>query len=227
MQQQPSGTELFLQKLSSAIYNLRYILISALAVLAIVIITWAVLAEVRGNRTETSTLLAEKAEEQFQAWIDEEDDDSAVKLAEDLITGLDRILEDYPKLYGSQRALFIKGNFYFQDEKWDLASEAFLELADSFSGSYLAPVSIINAAVAYEEAENYQEAISTYKTIIDNYEDVSPEVPRVLFAIGRLTEMMNGAKDEARGYYSRLVENYPSSSWTNLARDRIIYLQID
>jgi tetratricopeptide (TPR) repeat protein len=227
MQQQPSGKEKFLQKLSTAIYNLRYILLSILAVFVIVVITWAIVAKVTGDRIETSTILVEKAEELFNNYIDEEDEETASKTAEDLIISLDRILEDYPKLYAAQRALHIKGSFHFRSENWDLAAETFLDLADRFSDSYLAPIAGINAAVSYEEAENYQEAISAYTMVIDDFIDVSPEIPRVFFALGRLTESTGNDKEKALEYYNQLVENYPSSSWTNLARDRIIYLKID
>ena len=78
MQQQPSGKEKFLQKLSTAIYNLRYILLSILAVFVIVVITWAIVAKVTGDRIETSTILVEKAEELFNNYIDEEDEEHGI-----------------------------------------------------------------------------------------------------------------------------------------------------
>jgi tetratricopeptide (TPR) repeat protein len=226
-QQKTSAKENFMQKLSTAIYNLRYILISILAVFVIVVITWAVIAKVTGDRIETSTILVEKAEELFNNWVDEEDEEAASNAAEDLIISLDRILEDYPKLYASQRALYIKGSFHFRSENWEQAGETFLDLANRFSDSYLAPIAGINAAASYEEAENFQEAISAYTMIIEDFIDVSPEIPRVFFALGRLAESAGDDNEKALEYYNQLVENYPSSSWTNLARDRIIYLKID
>ena len=227
MQREPSGSEKFLQKLSSSIYNLRYILIAVLGTLAVVVITWAIVSEVTANRTETSTILVEKAEEKFQNWIDEEDEELITRLADELLVDLDRILDDYPKRYAAQRALYLKGNFYFRTENWEQAAQAFLEITDRFASSYLAPVAAINAAVSYEEAENYQQAITVYLRIVEDFADTSPEIPRVLFSLGRLTETTGGTKEEALEFYNRLIDEHVSSSWTNLARDRIIYLNID
>ena len=226
MQRETSGSEKILQRLSSAIYNLRYILISVLGAIAIVAIVWAIVTGVTGKRTESSTVLVERAEQKFEAWIDEEDEEAAATIAEELQIELARVISEYPRLYAAQRAYHVLGSFLFRTENWLPAAESFLELADRFPKSYLAPVSIINAAIAYEEAGNLQKAVEAYLRVTNEYASKSPEVARVLFSLGRISEAL-GSPEEAIDYYNRLVDEYTSSSWTNLARDRIIYLNLD
>ena len=77
-----------------------------------------------------------------------------------------------------------------------------------------------------EEGGDYAKAIQTYVQIVELYNDVSPEIAHVFFSLGRLNET-HGTKEAAIEYYNRIVDEYPSSGWTNLAQDRIIYLNLD
>jgi TolA-binding protein len=226
MQREPSGKEKVLQRLSATIHKLRYILIAVLGALAILVVTWIIVGEVRSNRIESSTVLVEMAEEKFESWIGEEDEETATKLAEEIIDELTRVVDDYPRLYAGQRALHLLGSFYFRSANWPLSADSFLKLADKFPDSYLAPISRINAAVAMEESGDYAKAIQTYVQVLDLYQDISPEIARVLFSLGRLNETQ-GTKEAALEYYNRIVDEHPSSGWTNLAQDRIIYLNLD
>jgi tetratricopeptide (TPR) repeat protein len=226
MQQQPSGTATFLHRLTSIVHSLRYILLGVLGALVVLIITWAIVIEVRSNRTESATVLAERAQERLDEWIDEEDEEKKAIIAEELQGTLLSIIDTYPRLYATQRAYHIQGSFLFRSEQWEVAANSFLALAEQFPKSYLAPISIVNAAVSYEEAEQYVRALETYRRIIDEFAEVSPEIPRVLFSLGRLSETV-GTTQQALEYYTRLVDEYSTSSWTNLARDRIIYLNLD
>jgi tetratricopeptide (TPR) repeat protein len=226
MQQQPSGTTTFLQRLASIVHSLRYILLGVLGALVVLIITWAIVIEVRSNRTESATVLAEHAQERLDEWIDEEDEEKKAIIAEELQGTLLSIIDTYPRLYATQRAYHIQGSFLFRSEQWEVAANSFLDLAEKFPKSYLAPISIVNAAVSYEEAEQDVRALETYRRIIDEFAEVSPEIPRVLFSLGRLSETV-GTTQQALEYYTRLVDEYSTSSWTNLARDRIIYLNLD
>ena len=226
MQQQPSGTATFLHRLTSIVHSLRYILLGVLGALVVLIITWAIVIEVRSNRTESATVLAERAQERLDEWIDEEDEEKKAIIAEELQGTLLSIIDTYPRLYATQRAYHIQGSFLFRSEQWEVAANSFLDLAEKFPKSYLAPISIVNAAVSYEEAEQDVRALETYRRIIDEFAEVSPEIPRVLFSLGRLSETV-GTTQQALEYYTRLVDEYSTSSWTNLARDRIIYLNLD
>ncbi len=226
MQRETSGKEKFTQKLSAAIHKSRYVLIASLSVLVILVVTWVIVSEVRSRRAESSAVLVEAASEKFDEWRQEEDEERAAALGEELVSDLERIIDDYPRMYAGHRALFILGSYYFHSGEWEPAADSFLSVAEKTQDNYLGPVSAINAAVAMEEAGNYDDAIGLYEDVIEDYGESSPEIARVLFSLGRLHET-HGTREAALDFYNRLVDDYASSSWTNLAQDRIIYLNLD
>ena len=226
MQRESSSGEKITQRLSFAIHKSRYILIGLLTGFVILVITWLVAGEIKANRIESSTILVESAQKKFEQLVNEEDEERIAALGEELVSDLNRIIDEYPKLYAGQRALHLLGSYYFTFEEWELSQKAFLRLADRFPKSYLAPVSRINAAVALEEGGEYSRAIETYEQVIAKHKDRSPEIARVLFSLGRLNES-HGTREAAFEYYNRVVDDYGWSSWTKLAQDRIIYLNLD
>jgi TolA-binding protein len=83
----------------------------------------------------------------------------------------------------------------------------------------------MQAAIAYENDTDIDSAKQVLGAIVSDYADSSAEVPRALFSLGRISEVEDAIAD-ASDYYNRLVDDYPTSSWTNLARDRIITLTV-
>ena len=76
----------------------------------------------------------------------------------------------------------------------------------------------------YESNEKTDEAIEEYQVVIEKYSSVSPEISNVYFSIGRLFEKKSD-KEAALEVYNKMLDNFPDSNWTNLARSRIIYLE--
>jgi TolA-binding protein len=68
-----------------------------------------------------------------------------------------------------------------------------------------------------------QGAIGLYEKLTQDYDKESPLVSHALFSIGRLHETQ---KDYAKAEetYNGLINRSADESWTNLAKDRIIYL---
>jgi len=169
-------------------------------------------------------LLAEELEELFSQWQQLTDEDPAKAETETRILSLgDEIISKYPKKYAAQRAYLIKGDLFFEKGQWSPSKEAYLTLSEKFPKSYLAPVALMNASAALEELEEYEEAASLYKKVSDYSSDFHPDIPRALFSLGRISETL-GNQEEALSAYNLCIDRFPSSSWTKLARDRIIYL---
>ena len=68
-------------------------------------------------------------------------------------------------------------------------------------------------------------ALDILNRLVEQYDAESAEIPRALFSIGRINEGLDNIVDAAESY-NRLIDDYPASSWTNLARDRIITLTV-
>ena len=142
---------------------------------------------------------------------------------EKIVTAFDEIEEEYSGTYAHQRGLFMMGDFYFTNEDWENSLDKYLALAGSYSESYLAPVALYNAAAACEELGDNERALENYRRISDEYSE-SALAPRSLFSVGRLEEQISA--DQALSAYNELIESYPQSNWTKLARSRIIELNI-
>ena len=200
------------------------IFLGILGVLAVLIIVMSVYNSVNAKKLETQTKMIESIQDDYQSLAAVTDDTKKAEKEKKIIEDLEGIVNKGDKNYPMERALFILGNIYYTKENWEKAAENFMKLSELFPKSYLAPVSLLNAAAAFEELENYDKAIEDYQKVVDKYQDISPDADRALFAIGRLYEAKSD-KDAAVKTYNSLIDTFPSSNWTNLARSRIIYLE--
>jgi len=223
--EQPHTKPKLTARIATFVQANRLIFLVAIGLVFAVIIGFVVFSEIRSARTQKSTVMVEQAQSDYNEWSTASDSNKK-DIEAKLLSELDVIVKRYPHLYSAQRALFIRGNLYYDKKEWKLAAENYTRLATSFPRSYLAAVGLLDAGAAYEQAGDNSSAVKQYQTIVSSYGKDNPEKPMALFSLGRLAE---GTKDykEAKVQYDKLVNDFPSSSWTNLARDRIIYLQTE
>ncbi len=173
------------------------------------------------KKEEASAMAAEDIQKAFDEWKKAEPEDRA---DEELNTLINRALSDYPHNFAAQRALFTRGLMALEKDEWNGASASFNELAEKWPESYLAPVSLANAAGAFEQAGNMEQALASWQKLADNYSGTSANVPEALFNIARLNEKA-GNNDAALEGYKNLESLFPSSRWTDLAKTRILILK--
>ncbi|MFW6234819.1 MAG: tetratricopeptide repeat protein, partial [Spirochaetota bacterium] len=77
---------------------------------------------------------------------------------------------------------------------------------------------------AHEENSEPEEAMDAYRQLLSMRPDSSPLTARALFSLGRLSERQSGDGDDPRDYYERIINEYPQSNWTTLARNRLLAL---
>ena len=125
--------------------------------------------------------------------------------------------------YSGSRAWSMAGDIYAEKKVWLDAENAYLNSADKGKKTYLAPVSLYNAAVCAEEQGKNEEARGYWVKSLA-YTDF-PLAARAQFSIARLWEK-TGNVDEAVAAYKVLVETYTKEAeWANLAQSRIIALE--
>ncbi len=212
------------QKLSLIIQKNSYILLGLLIAIVLTVIGLLIYNSLQLKNLEKNTHKIELIMDDFENISSLTDDEEKEKAQKEIKGALDTLIENSKKNYALQRALFIRGNLFFQSEDWDKSIEDFKRLADEFYKSYLAPIALINAATAFEESDRIEEAIEEYQIVVNKYSSVSPEISHVYFSIGRLFEQKSD-KTAALEAYNNLLDNFPDSNWTNLARSRIIYLE--
>jgi len=202
--------------------NKKYFVMAGIALVLILVAIGA--SEFFGSQKEEKSILAaEDIESELQDYLAAaEDDKAAVK--EEIMVLVEKAKADYPGLYAEMRALNTESLILADEEKWSDAAAGFTAVADSFSESYLAPVALINASAMKEEEGDNAAASALLERVLAEYKDVSADIPEVLFNLGRLSESMSETQN-AMDYYDQISSDYSSSSWTNLAKSRIIALK--
>lgn len=123
--------------------------------------------------------------------------------------------------YPGSRAHALIAGIHGDKKEWAEAEQSWREAAKKAGKSYLAPVTLFNAAAAAEEQGKIPEAIALYAECL-TMSDSFPASPRAQFAIGRLEEQQ-GNKENALEAYQTLRTKWPSDTlWRNLAQSRII-----
>ncbi len=211
-------------KLSLVIQKYSYILLGSIIGIVLIVIGLLIYNSLQMKNLEKDTQQIESIQEDFENLKNLTDDEKLSSATKEIEEKLNILIDGGKKNYVLQRALFIRATIFFQNEDWDKSIDDFKLLAELFNSSYLAPISLINAAIAFEESGKIDEAIEEYYIVVNNYSSVSPEISNVYFSIGRLFEQKSD-KTAALKAYNDLLDNFPNSNWTNLARSRIIYLE--
>ena len=197
--------------------------IAAAIAVVLILVAIGVTEYFSNQKQEQSIIAAEDIEDAFIKYMTAAEDDKAA--AKDNLTALiSSAKQDYSGLYAEMKALSTEARMLADEESWNDAAAAYTALADGFSDSYVAPVALLNAAAMKEEAGEDDAAVKLYARVVDEFKDVSPDVPEALFNLGRLSEK-SGQNDKAREYYESIGSDYSSSSWTNLAKSRIIAIK--
>ncbi len=200
------------------------IFLGILGILAAVIIILAVVNSANAKKLEADTRRIESIQDEYSKLITITDEKEKAEKEKKIIGELNSIIDKGTKNYPYQRALFILGNIQYNNGEYDKSAENFMKLVKYFSKSYLSPIALMDAAVDYEAMGQIDKAIENYQRVADEYKDLSPDADRSLFTIGRLYEE-KGDTDAALKAYNSLIDTFPASNWTNLARSRIIYLE--
>jgi tetratricopeptide (TPR) repeat protein len=123
--------------------------------------------------------------------------------------------------FAGGRAYHIAAQIHADRKNWEEAEKAWTAAARKAKDTYLAPVSLFNAAVAAEERDNIEAAIALYTESLA-YGEQFPAAPRAQFAIGRLREEQHN-REAALEAYRALIDKWPAETvWINLANSRII-----
>ena len=153
------------------------------------------------------------------------DDEEALSKQGEITALLDDISAFTGKNSGfpAAKAYAISAEINWDKKNWEEAEKAWTASAEAAAKTYLAPVSMYNAAAAAEEQGNVQTAVDLYTKAI-NYEGDFPAAARAQFSIGRLEESRNN-KTAALEAYRNLVSKWPSDPvWASLAQSRIVVL---
>jgi TolA-binding protein len=211
--------------LSNAVRQFRIPLLAILVAAAAFLVGYVVYNEISKKLTADSTLMAERAQTQFDTWQAESDATKKAALEKDLFDELGNLIGRYPRQYGGQRGLLLRADANYEKKSWDAAFKDYQTLATRFPSSYLAPISLFNAAVCCEEKGDTDNALKLYVQASGSSYRESTVAPRALFDSGRLYEA-KGDWANAQKVYQSMDGLFPQSMWTRLAKNRMVELKV-
>lgn len=222
-QEQEKEKVKLIDRIAHFIHTYRKFLWGSVIVVGIILVGVLVSQEFHKKVREESTVRIEEVLKQIEKFRNAEGEEKA-KLENTILTELDAIIDAYPRYYAAVRAYDVKAEIAFEKKEYGTAAELWNTLAIKYPKSHLAPIALMSAAVCKEEAGDLEGALKDLKEVDSIYAKSFPEIPHVLFSMGRILET-KGSSSEASVYYNRLIDEYPSSSWTKLARNRLIYFK--
>lgn len=199
------------------------LLISSVILLGGIIISVGVY-QYLDKRAENAARAAELVEtrwDDFLALSDAEKADS--ELPDEIRGDVEALSDRYSGSYGELRGRFILAGLEWELTNYAEAQAAYTSIAEDFPRSHLVGVSLAAAAAAAEMQNDSTTARALLTRVADGEGMPQSEQSRALFNLGRLAEAeenWQGAYD----LYNRMVDEHGESSWTNLGRDRIIWL---
>jgi tetratricopeptide (TPR) repeat protein len=191
---------------------------------AVLLVAYFIYNEVNRKLISDATMLAEGAESIYSSWQSESDAAKKATLEKDLKAQLDQLIGRFARQYGGQRGLFIRAELSFQAKAWDAALKDYESLAVTFPKSYLAPVSLFDAAICSEEKGDRDNAQRLYVKAYESFPE-STVAPRAIFNAARLDEEKS-AWAEAQKRYELIDSQYSQSEWNKLAKNRLIQLKV-
>ena len=208
------------KKLAAFIEKNKKAFIAILIVLVCCLIGYIVCASVaKSNKAKNLQALDEISYELTSKSSDLEDAEIESRIA----TALEKAAPLTKKggVVGARANLFC-AELAFRQEKYEDAANYWKEAAAKAKKSYLAPISYFNLATCYENLGNEDAALENYKIAADNNDFVMK--PHAMFSYARILET-KGDYATAAAAYTELNDNFPSDSWANLAKSRLIALK--
>jgi tetratricopeptide (TPR) repeat protein len=166
----------------------------------------------------------EQIETSYNNWKQETDATKKQKLAQTLVSELTAVEKSAPNSYGLLKTYYIQGEYLETQKKYAEASAIFHKVFELNSSNYLAPVSLLNAAVCLENSGNEVQAEAFYVMFQKKFPQDKILGPQVGFSLGRIYESQNKPL-LAIASYKKVVDNFTESDWAKLARDRLFLLQ--
>lgn len=140
-----------------------------------------------------------------------------------ILDGLQEVAAENRRNFAGVRANLSLAEIYFAKEDWASAREFYKAAADVPGGFYTEGFALYNAGICAEQMNLPEDAASLFLRAAET--ESFSQKPRSLFAAARVQEQ-NGSTQKALETYRRILDLYPSSSWTELAHSRIIALEL-
>ena len=208
----------FIQKNRKAIFT-------AVGIVIILFLGAVIFVSVKGSVEKNASVVLEelmkKFEDQKANFNNEENNDEI----DTFISELETFAVKNGGFLGG-KAWSLAADIYAIRKDWEKAEEAYINAGSKGKNSYLGPLSLLNAAAAAEEQGKLEEALDYLRQSVSQKVEF-PAAPRAQFAIGRLNEALERYSDATDAYREILIKWPEMAEWQNLARNRIIAIEVN
>ncbi|MCL2185103.1 MAG: tetratricopeptide repeat protein [Treponema sp.] len=223
MQNEKNTQDNFMDKLNDFIQRNRKKIFAVLGIFIILFVASIVFLAVKDSSEKKSIVQLEELTKKY---------DSLFSFFKEENSEVDLLITDLKNFAGNKKGIApskawaLIAEIYVNREDWSKAEEAFIKSAGTGAKTYLGPISLFNAAAAAEEQGKLESALSLLKECLShNFE--FPSAPRAQFSIGRINEQLGNTSDAIEAYRAVMI-NWPDMPvWQQLARSRILVLEIN
>lgn len=142
----------------------------------------------------------------------------------EVIASLDKFIEENKNYPGATlRANMAKADILFDQGEFEKARDAYVTAAETFSDVYISGIAYFNAAVACEEIDDLENSAKYYKLSYEQKDFAL--VSHAMYNAGRLLDTLK-KHGEAAVIFRELTEKYPEDPWADLAKSRLLSMEI-
>jgi tetratricopeptide (TPR) repeat protein len=210
--------EQFLMDLKDQVKKNRKLVVYAivgLMAIAVIIIAAVITADVVSTRDER----------RFEKIMDDYARYSATGDGEKIratIADLKKFIDSTYFGFSHTMAFYALGNIYYGQKEYLEAKKYLVRFADKEPGSHLAPMALMKAAIALEEANDLKSALELYRRLENRYSD-SIIADQIYFntagLYGKMKDVLNSRK-----YYNKVISVFPESVFVVQAKKRLFML---
>ena len=135
---------------------------------------------------------------------------------------LDQIAAKYPGTPAAQYAQLLKGDFWYSEEDFAKAADAYKPLLKARIQT-VRNVAALSLAASYQANGDYKDSAATAETFIKN-NPTSVALPQAYLTLA-LSQELAGNKTEAIAAYTHLLENYTKTYFGIFAKDKLEVLK--
>jgi tetratricopeptide (TPR) repeat protein len=139
-----------------------------------------------------------------------------------MITDLKKYRDSTYFGFSHNATYYVLGNIYYDRRDWKEARQNLTTFADKEKKNVLAPLALLKAALALEQANDLKGAIELYRKMEDRYGD-SALADQIFYNYARACGL-NGDLVNSRMYYNRVISSYPDSQYAQEAKKRLFLL---
>lgn len=195
----------------------RLALYSLVGLAAVLVIIIAAVVAVDNVNTRNN-LRFEKIMDDYAKYMEAGDSEKTKGLTGELR----KFIDDTWFGFAHTMAYYALGNLYYDQKEYSEASKCLLHYADKKPKTALAPLALLKAAIALEEAKDLKGAMDIYKRLEEKY--ASGMIADQIFfnqarVYGKMKDIVN-----ARASYNRVISSFPESAYAQMAKKRLFLL---